>query len=173
MRLLVPFILALAVLSFACSASAVDLDATPELRVGEDICNECGMIISEEIYSAAYRLADGEQKIFDDIGDMAVHYRLNADEVAAFWVHDFNSVEWIRAEDAFFVASHDLVTPMGHGIAAFTDRTSAQALAADIGGAIHTLDGLLAQPIGELPRHEHEADAASDADHDAEAMPQS
>lgn len=168
MRLFIPFLLAIAVLGFACSSSAIDLDATPEVRIGEDICTECGMIISEEVHTAAYRMTDGEQKIFDDIGDMAVHYRLHDDEVVAFWVHDFNSVEWIRAEDAFFVASHDLVTPMGHGIAAFTDRAAAEVLAAEIGGAVHTLDVLLSQPIGELPRREHDQDAASGVVPDAE-----
>ncbi len=164
MRLLMPFLFVLAVTCFACGSSIIDLDAVPEIRVGEDICDECGMIISEEVYSSAYRLTDGEQKVFDDIGDMAVHYRLHDDDVAAFWVHDFNSVEWIRAEDAFFVASNDLVTPMGHGIAAFTDHASAQVLASDIGGAIHTLDVLLAQSIGQLPRQEHENDAANESE---------
>lgn len=160
LRFLSTVLLAVAVIGIACSSS-VDLDATPDLRVGEDICDECGMIISEEVHAAAYRLSDGEQKLFDDIGDMVVHYGLHDHDVAAFWVHDFNSVEWIRAEDAFFVASHDLVTPMGHGIAAFGDRPSAEALADDIGGAVHRLSDLLAQPIGELPRHEHEGGAES------------
>lgn len=157
MRLLLLLLSIIVVAGIACSSS-VDLDATPDFRVGEDICEQCGMIISEEAYAAAYRLNDGEQKLFDDIGDMVVHYRLNDDDVAVFWVHDFNTVEWIRAEHAFFVASHDLVTPMGHGIAAFTDRTAAEALATDLNGAVHTLDALLAQSISELPRHpkEHE-----------------
>lgn len=162
MNLLLIVLAAISVVGLACS-SAVALDATPEIRVGEDICDECGMIISEEVHAAAYRLSDGEQKAFDDIGDMVVHYRLNDDDVAAFWVHDFHSIEWIRAEAAYFVASHDLVTPMGHGIAAFSDFASAEALAADINGAVHRLDDLLAQPISELPRHEHDHEEDADS----------
>ncbi len=167
MRLLAILVLSVAALSFACSSS-IDLEATPDVRIGEDIFEECGMIISEEVYSAAYRLSDGKQKAFDDIGDMVAHYRLHDDDVAAFWVHDFNSVEWIRAEDAFFVASHNLVTPMGHGIAAFVELAPAQVLAADIDGAVHRLNELFAQPIGELPRHEHDGTAESRHDNDAD-----
>lgn len=140
----------------ACSSS-VDLEATPDIRIGEDICEECGMIISEEVHSSAYRLTTGEQKSFDDIGDMVVRYRLRKgeDEIAAFWVHDFKTIEWIRAEDAFFVASYDLVTPMGHGIAAFENREDADALADDINGVVHEFQDLLAQPIFELSRESH------------------
>jgi copper chaperone NosL len=167
--MLLLLIAVLGVIGVACSSS-IDLEATPDVRVGEDICDECGMIISEEVYSSAYRLSDGAQKIFDDIGDMVVHYRLHDDDVAAFWVHDFESIEWIRAEDAFFVASYDLVTPMGHGIAAFTNRPAAEALADDLNGAVHTLDELLAQSISELPRHEHE-DAETQHDDEDEDEP--
>lgn len=151
MRLALFIMIVLAAVGIACSSS-VDLDATPSLDIGQDICEQCGMIISEEAYASAYRLNNGRQKLFDDIGDMVTYHRLHREDVYVFWVHDYSSLEWIRAENAYFVASTDLVTPMGGGIAAFADRAAAESMAVERNGVIHRFDGLTAQPIEKLQR---------------------
>jgi copper chaperone NosL len=143
------FLALLSLIAIACS-SGVDLDATPEVRIGQDVCQECGMIISEARYASAYRLTNGGQKSFDDIGDMVAHYRASDDEVAVFWVHDFNSLEWIRANEAHFVESEEISTPMGHGLAAFLNEAEAAAVARDLIGTVVTFDDLLSQPAGRL-----------------------
>jgi copper chaperone NosL len=105
------------------------------------------MIISEARYASAYRLANGEQRSFDDIGDMLAYYNTHDDEVAVFWVHDFNSLEWVRANDAYFVVGGELSTPMGHGLAAFSSEADAAAFAQSLDGAVHTFGDLLANPV--------------------------
>ncbi len=87
--------------------------ATPEpakIRFGETICTECGMIISQPKYASSFAYAESEGRFkslpFDDIGDMLTHMRQHPELIpAGVWVHDYNSEEWIDAEDAFFVVS--------------------------------------------------------------------
>jgi copper chaperone NosL len=159
-------LIALAVLAlalFGCSSS-IDLEAQPDLRLGEDVCEQCGMIISEEAFAAAIRLNDGKQLLFDDIGDMVTYFRLKGGDVAVFWIHDYTTRTWVHADNAYYVASNDLVTPMGHGITGFALETNADALVADIGGVVHTWDDLLAQPLTELDRDSHHMDGMSGMD---------
>jgi nitrous oxide reductase accessory protein NosL len=112
------------------------------------------MILSEEAHAAAYRLSDGELHIFDDLGDMVLFTRLNSDkDVAVFWVHDFQTGEWMQAPDAYFVATDDLITPMAHGIVAFTYKAGAEHLAVEHNAPIYRWDDLLAGPLKDLPRH--------------------
>ena len=136
----------------AC-ASEVDLLATPEIAYGEVICEQCGMIVSEESQAAAYRLPDGKLRIFDDLGDMVLYHRINGETVHIFWVHDYQTGEWMHAPDAFYVATDDLVTPMGHGIAAFTYGEGAEHLAEEHGAPIYRWEDLVSDPLTDLPRH--------------------
>jgi nitrous oxide reductase accessory protein NosL len=39
---------------------------------------------------------------------------------------DFDERQWIKADDAYYVQSSDLTTPMNGGIIAFKDRLPAQ-----------------------------------------------
>jgi copper chaperone NosL len=136
----------------ACNGD-VDIEATPEIAYGEVICEQCGMIISEELHAAAYRLTDGGLRIFDDLGDMVLYHRLNGEDVYIFWVHDYQTGDWLKASDAFFVATDDLSTPMGHGIAAFTYEAGAQHLSSVHKAPIYRWNDLLADRLADLPRH--------------------
>ena len=131
----------------------VDIEAAPEIAYGEVICEQCGMIISDEAQAAAYRLADAGLRIFDDLGDMVLYHRLNGEDVYIFWVHDYQTGEWMHADDAFFVATDDLSTPMGHGIAACTYEAGAEHLSEEHGAPIYRWSELVAQPLTDLPRH--------------------
>ena len=111
------------------------------------------MIISDETHAAAYRLADGKLRIFDDLGDMVLYHRLNDEEVAVFWVHDYQTGEWIHAPVAYYVATDDLVTPMGHGIVAFTNESESAYLAGKHGAPVYRWDDLLAGPLTDLQRN--------------------
>jgi copper chaperone NosL len=117
---------------------AVDLSKPPEIRYGEDICTECNMIISEPRYAAAFYTSDGEAKIFDDIGGMAIYINEHQEEVDQYWVHDYDTEEWIAAEAAFFVVGEGLHTPMDHGVVSFSEESRAADLAAEVGGMVMT-----------------------------------
>ena len=134
----------------ACS-SEVDLLATPEIAYGDVVCEQCGMIISDESHAAAYRLPGGQLRIFDDLGDMVLYHQLHDEEVFLFWVHDFKTGEWLHATDAYYVATDDLNTPMAHGIAAFASEDGAAHLAEQYGAPFYQWDDLLAAPLTELP----------------------
>lgn len=132
---LLVFVVFLAVLS-ACGGGAEIFDEPPEILYGQDVCSNCNMIISEENYASAYWTADGEARRFDDMGEMLEFIHSNPEEIASTWVHDVNTAEWLRAEDAWIVMNAGLMTPMGTGIVAVANEEDARALAFDQEGAM-------------------------------------
>jgi len=94
------------------------------------------MIISDERFASAYRTVDGAERRFDDIGDMAVYHSVRAENVMAFWVHDAETLEWLKATHAWFVRSGETMSPMGHGLAAYGSEAQAIVAAEAIGGAV-------------------------------------
>ena len=141
-------LLLLAVAVVACDSAPSD--GPPAIAYGRDECIECGMIVTEERHAAAMRVTiDGEQRdlFFDDIGDMIEHERNAAGlQVVRRYVHDFNTAQWLDADTAWFIKSDQIRTPMGFGLLAFADESSARAAA----GAGHKsplrLAGLKTQP---------------------------
>ena len=134
----------LATVSLVACGSEVDFDQPPEIVYGEDVCERCSMIINEARYAAAYVTEDGRAHLFDDIGGMVANLEETADEVVVFWVHDFDSEEWLKADEANYVKGEH-ITPMGFGIIAFAGRERAETWAADQGGIVMTFDELLAE----------------------------
>ncbi len=125
----------LAILIFAfvpaCKRKA-SLDP-PTIRYGEDACIDCGMIISDERFSAASLADDPDEGIlpllFDDIGDMLKYERDNPGiTIVRRFVHDHPSKTWIPAETAHYIYAQTLETPMATGLAAFSDPAAADAL---------------------------------------------
>jgi len=118
----------------------------PEIIYGQEMCSACGMVIDDPRFAAATQLLNGEYLRFDDVGEM-LSYHMNHPEaqVAAWFVHDYPSEKWIRGEQAIFVHSSSLQTPMGSGIAAFEDKSEAEAFAAEHNGTISSLDNMRAQ----------------------------
>ncbi len=133
------------VLTGACAPAAVP-QTPPTIRYGEDMCDGCGMIISEPTYAAGYHTTTGETRRFDDIGEMMNYHREHQEGVAAFWVHDRDTREWIRAETAYFVISPYLHTPMGYGVAAFATESVARDQASQLTGHVLTFEELLKYP---------------------------
>lgn len=127
----------------ACGGGASP-DEPPEILYGQDVCDECNMIINEPRHAAAYVTAEGEARRFDDIGDMLAYNQRNQEDVHQFWVHDYNTEAWVKADEAFFVVSSGQPTPMGWGILAFADQASADAFIAGGAGQVVTWAELLA-----------------------------
>ena len=127
-------ILVIALALAACS-SEPDVATPPEIVAGQDVCDACGMIISEENHAAAYWTTGGEARRFDDIGGMLRYWTEQDEEVASFWVHDVASGEWLDADEATFVLDSGVTTPMGYGIVATEDADAAMALAAGVESA--------------------------------------
>jgi copper chaperone NosL len=104
----------------------------------EDMCAFCKMAISERQYAAEFLNRDGDVFKFDDIGCLAnyVAEKQARDSVAAFYVVDFDSKRWLKAEEASFLASPNFHTPMGGGMVAYKDRSRAEAAAASNQGRL-------------------------------------
>ncbi|RME70484.1 MAG: hypothetical protein D6784_16710 [Chloroflexi bacterium] len=144
-KILTGFLLVVGV-SLGVCACASDASATPQpptIHYGEDVCEFCGMIVSEERFAAGYVLQDGTERVFDDIGDMIQQYLREPGQVAALFVHEYNEHTWIRAETAYYVHSDHLTTPMLSGLAAFAGEAAAQQAAADLQGQVMQFEDLL------------------------------
>lgn len=136
-------IVIVALLLTACGANANAEPVPPKIHYGEDICEFCGMIVSEERYAAGYITAEGQERIFDDIGDMVQSRLQKPDEAKAIFVHDYDEHTWIKAETAYYALSENLPTPMLSGLAAFASAERAKEFAGESKGQIFTFDELL------------------------------
>jgi copper chaperone NosL len=131
----------------ACQANAAP--EPPDITYGQDLCSRCGMIIGEPQFASGTQLSNGEYLIFDDAGEMLAYHNANPDlEVRAWWVHDYNTQEWIDGTKAFYVKSGTLATPMGSGIACFASQEAAQEFAAGYGAMVATFDEILKSQTG-------------------------
>lgn len=148
-------------LLLAVACQPAEQAGTPEIRYGEDVCDQCNMLINEPRFAATYTSEEGDTRRFDDIGEMFLYARDKGEIVDAYWVHDYHSESWIEADAATYVHNPDLMTPMGWGIAAFSSAEDAQSYSAEEGGAALSFaelqEGVLAGdllPQG-MARHEH------------------
>jgi nitrous oxide reductase accessory protein NosL len=104
--------------------------APPEIMYGHDKCAACGMIVSEDRHAAALVPVSGAASLFDDTGELVrfvAQHPSQQNQVA--FVHDYQSRRWLPARTAFFVKDLKLSTPMGTGIVAFAERSSAESFA--------------------------------------------
>ncbi len=137
----------------------------PEIRLGVDVCDGCGMTLAEPRYAAAALADDGNERRmlkFDDIGCLARwEAQASAATIRERWVHDRPSEAWIEASTATFSQTRDLTTPMGSGIAAFEMASDADALVAERGGETLSWSAILARArdgtLQRSPSRQHEA----------------
>jgi len=140
------FPIVLLLLLAGCNQTTGTEPTPPEIHYGEDMCEFCGMIISEERFAAGYIGVDGQEHIFDDLAGMFQAHLQEQDvkAVAAFFVHDYEDKSWIRAETAHYVLSQELPTPMLSGLAAFASADQAATLAAEVDGQVLSFDEVMA-----------------------------
>jgi copper chaperone NosL len=127
----------------ACGGNANTEPVPPTIHYGEDMCEFCGMIVSEERFAAGYITPAGQEHIFDDIGDLVQARLKNPEAAAAIFVHEYDDHIWIKAEIAFYVKSDNLPTPMLSGIAAFASAERARDFAEELNGQVFSFDELL------------------------------
>ncbi len=120
------FIFLLVILT-GCSGTISD--KPPKLNLGQDPCDNCFMIINEKKFAASIWLENGEAKRFDDIGCMIDFINKNKSNVKTYWVYDYITKEPMLTNNAFFIDSDSLITPMGFGIVAFKSEAEASKFA--------------------------------------------
>jgi copper chaperone NosL len=124
----------------SCGGTA---DGPPAIVVDRTACSHCRMLISEPLYAAAYQAADGEKRVFDDLGCLRRAARAEHGSLRV-WVHDAASGAWIDGRAAVFVSSAAIRTPMGGGLLAYRNREDAdRAAAKHAGQVIRSLSAVL------------------------------
>ncbi len=123
-KLLAGLLLILSVLPGGCGGS--DNTIPPAIILGQDVCDNCFMLINEKKYAAAVTLVNGEEKRFDDISCMLSYRQSGKEKIKYYWVYDFISDSSLQAGEAFYVKSKKEITPMGGGIIAFNQRKKAE-----------------------------------------------
>lgn len=100
----------------------------PVALAPEDMCAYCKMAISEKRYAAELIDSEGEAFKFDDIGCMVnfIRSKRNTTKIVAYFVMDFDERQWIKGDDARYVSSSELKTPMSGGIIAFKNESKAE-----------------------------------------------
>jgi len=129
-----PIISAILLLVCACMTPTgcgdYEHNGPPTIVLGESMCAECGMMLSDERF-ATVTVYDGprgaDPVLFDDFNCQAIYESEHQEEpIVARWSHDYLTIQWIPTEQAFFVTSQKIHSPMGAQIAAFATRSGAE-----------------------------------------------
>lgn len=115
-------------------------DGPPTFRLGESVCAECGMIISDARFATA-TIVDGargpEAHLFDDFNCQINFERSDPGlTITRRWSHDHVMIEWMPTDDAWFLRSPNLRTPMASRMAAFRTEADAKAAQVEFGGEV-------------------------------------
>lgn len=130
-----PTVTALAVATMVTAACGA-----PEPRAllpGVDGCADCLMVVDANGHGAEIVMSTGKIYTFDSVECMANHLAASGDvePVHSLWVTDFAAPEaLVPAEEAYYLVSPTLGSPMGLGVTAF-------GRAEDRDGAIHAFGG--------------------------------
>ncbi len=112
------------------------------IRLGEDRCRRCGMIISRLEFAGGILLKDRRSwYVYDDVGCLAYDYNeltSKGMEVEDVRVFDFETREELDARSAHYVLAdpRKLWTPMSYGVVAVGNREKAEELARRFGGEV-------------------------------------
>ena len=140
-RLELIVITALALLPAACGVKA---SGPPEIVVDRTECSHCRMLVSEPVYAAAYQVRGAEPRLFDDIGCMLDALRHEMPTPNDVWFQNAVGGGWLMANEATFVTSPQLRTPMSGGVLAYATAAAAeQAVAAHGGEVVRSLQDLM------------------------------
>ncbi len=132
----------------ACGRAGVGAVRPVPIQSG-DTCARCGMLITDLREAAEILGTRSQVWKFDDLGEMFAFYQehhLAPADVKAMFVHDYHTREWIPAEQATYVVSPELHTPMDFDLAAFAGPAAAKQFAADRRGTVHAYAELLQAP---------------------------
>lgn len=109
------------------------------IHMGSDQCDYCRMIITEREFASQAVNNQGRTFKFDSAECMAAFDLTidNRDNIHSFWVPNFlDRVEWLEANDAVFLHSETLRSPMGLFLSAYADSASAVQMQHEYGGEI-------------------------------------
>lgn len=128
------FLLFIIILWTSCSTSV------RPISYGKDACEHCRMTIMDKKFGAELITKKGKIFVFDSDECLAQYVIKNPEQekdMAAIWVADYeNAGELVELSKAFFVKSAYIISPMGEGLASFSNEPTAQKIATEFKGKI-------------------------------------
>nr|WP_295972158.1 nitrous oxide reductase accessory protein NosL [uncultured Bacillus sp.] len=97
-----------------------------------DKCIQCNMAVADDQFATQLVTENGKVFTFDDIGCMFEWKKQNQHEkIAAEFVRDYDSKEWLKLEEAFYVHHKEIYTPMAYNVISFSTEEKAKKFAAE------------------------------------------
>lgn len=145
----------LSILLMASIAVFTACESKPQtIHFGSEDCAYCRMMITEPEYASQILNKHGRAYSFDSIECMAA-YDIRNDATAEMdihsrWVPDFEgNTGWLPAEEAFYLHSETLRSPMGLFLSAYPNNHTADSFKSAFQGDILTYDGVKQLVINE------------------------
>lgn len=136
--------LMLIILSLFVFSACGNKDIEPS-KINEDTdkCDECNMAIGNNQFATQIISEDGKTYLFDDIGCMYKWIKENKKtKIAASFVRDYQTKEWIESEKATYVYDKTVKTPMAYNVISFTNKKDAEKYINEHQGKLLTYDKL-------------------------------
>lgn len=110
------------------------------IMFGKEECSFCKMTIVDRQHAAQLVTKKGKQFKFDAIECMlnSLNQKHNAQENQIYLVSDYGKGTMTKAEDATYLVSQAIKSPMGAFLSAFSSRTEAMTTKDLHGGEIYT-----------------------------------
>lgn len=139
MKTLLFFVIPLILVS-ACSSG-------PEpIRFGHDSCDLCKMVIMDPKFGSELVTSKGKVFKLDDINcllSFMEESKIDGSDIAHLLVVDFGKPEnLIDVNNAFFIHSEQIRSPMASNLAAFSDKATMEKYYAEWGGETLTWSGV-------------------------------
>ncbi|BCW95514.1 MAG: nitrous oxide reductase accessory protein NosL [Fimbriimonadales bacterium] len=110
-------------------------EQTPRVRLGEDPCANCGMLISDARFACVIQDEQGDYYKYDDFNCMFIHAKSGRIKPKRYLAPNYDQPEqWLDGAQAFYALTEELQTPMGSRAATVPTRERAEELLKQHGG---------------------------------------
>lgn len=108
------------------------------IALGHESCSYCRMMISDQEFGSQILNKQGRAIMFDSVECMAAFdVKDDGENLHSKWVPDFLDPEqWIRADEAVYLQSETLRSPMGLYLTAHATREKADEIRQEYGGEL-------------------------------------
>lgn len=141
-QIIYPVAVFCAILIFLTSCGTASDNGPLAIDEDVDVCNACSMMVQDNQYSSQIVTSSGEAYKFDDVGCMAMYINDNQPDGQSY-VRDFYTKEWVDIENALFITTKDVETPMNYGFISFASSANLEKFLSESSGTEVTWDDVL------------------------------
>jgi copper chaperone NosL len=115
-----------------------------EINYGKDACSYCKMNIVDQQHAAEIVTQKGKVYMYDAIECMLRDEdHNNVEEVGLYLVMDYNNPNtFLKAEEAFYLISEEVPSPMGGNLSSFSTKDAADQLQEEKSGTVYDWSGI-------------------------------